>query len=281
MSLPNLSAKELNRKRQVMAPLNIGTSFVGIFTRKVKTKSGLPRFYLYTLDQKDLVCASEFHIFGDSYHRISLSSTCFVPSDHRCLGQLVNKEFSPVFLGKLNHFADPNRQVDSIRIRVAREYEKPNLIDKSKKKKTLEVPTKASTKMTESDNCYSNSNNNNVINIKKDNRDINNKKQNDDVDDNTTKASRDIEVTILPHVETNEEDDFSIRKRPFKFFHRLFPSVSYVESKKNVLFMVKKNHCFSLVKQFEDEYYFTVSYPLSIFQGFCIAASLFHKVKNE
>ena len=45
--------------------------------------------------------------------------------------------------------------------------------------------------------------------------------------------------------------------------------------------MVKKSHCFSLAKQYEDEFHFTVSYPLSIFQGFCIAISLFQKVKHE
>lgn len=219
---PQLSVKELNRKRQVMTPLNIGTTFIGIFTRRKKTKSGLKRFYLYTSDQQTLVIASEFHFYGDSYHRISLSSTNFIPSDDHCVGQLILKEYSSTFLGKLNHFTDTSKQEDSVRIKYSREYEK---VDKT--------------------------------------------------------LPREIEVTILPHVDSDEEDDYSIKQMSFSFFSKLYPDVNFQPSKKNVLFLVKKNHCFSLAKQYKDEFFFAVSYPLSIFQGFCIAASLFQKPKNE
>ena len=190
---PQLTVKELNRKRQVMTPLNFGTTFIGIFTRRKKTKSGKKRFYLYTSDQQSLVLASEFHFYGDSFHRISISSTNFIPSDDHCVGQLILKEYSSAFLGKLNHFTDQSRQEDSIRIRYSREYEK---VDET--------------------------------------------------------LPHEIEVTILPHVDTDEEDDYSIKQAPF-----------------------------SLAKQYKDEFFFAVSYPLSIFQGFCIAASLFQKLKNE
>ena len=221
MISPPFSNKEINRKRQVMSPLNIGSSFIGIFTRRSVTKSGFPRFYVYTLDQNDLVIASELHYYRDLCHRISLSSTNFELNDRYSIGQLKRKEFSPSFIGKLNHFTDNSRNEDSIQIRVGRKFEK------------------------ETDNF------------------------------------KEIDITILPHSPNQIEDDFSIVQRPFTSFSKLFPDVKFIESKKNVLFMVKKSHCFSLAKQYEDEFHFTVSYPLSIFQGFCIAISLFQKVKHE
>lgn len=217
-----LTKKELNRKRQVMTPLNFGTTFVGIFTRRKKTKSGLKRYYLYTSDKNKLVIASEFHFFGDSYHRISLSSTNFIPSDDHCVGQLYLKEYSASFLGKINHFTDSTKQEDSIRIRYSREYEK--------------------------------------------------------VDDT---LPREVEVTILPHADTDADDDYTIKQAPFSLFPELYPDINYKDSKKNLLLLVKKDHCFSLAKEYKDEFFFAVSYPLSIFQGFCIAASLFQKLKNE
>lgn len=215
----SLTEKELNRKRQIRAPLEIGQTCIGILTMNEITKSGLKRFYLYTQDQETLIIASEFHNFTEiSYHQISLSSTTFLPKDQHCLGVLVSRQSSSTKIGRLNHFADQTRREACISIRMHREYEIPKHTMKSGESK--------------------------------------------------------IRIRMLPHSITDVEDDYSMHQKAFSHFPKFYPEVKFIESKNNVLFVVKNQHCFSFAQLYDEEYFFAVSYPLSIFQGFCIAAAI-------
>ena len=88
-----------------------------------------------------------------------------------------------------------------------------------------------------------------------------------------------VEVMTLPNAEDDGDD--SIVQRDFANFVKLFPGVRMVESKKNILLCVKRSHCFSMAKVDEDEWHVAISFPLSIFQGFAIALSLFGKTQQE
>jgi hypothetical protein len=64
-----------------------------------------------------------------------------------------------------------------------------------------------------------------------------------------------------------------------KNYAKFFPQRQVMDSKRNVLFCLNRKHCFSMAKREGDVFYFAVSHPLSIFQGFCIALSEFHEIK--
>lgn len=67
-------------------------------------------------------------------------------------------------------------------------------------------------------------------------------------------------------------------------FKTLFPDLSekmQKSSKNFFIFSEKGRHCFSLAKIYKDEFHLAISNPLSIFDGFLIALSTFHILKNE
>lgn len=95
-----------------------------------------------------------------------------------------------------------------------------------------------------------------------------------------------MSIIFLPEDEyyysdSEEEDQTEIKQVDFKLFPKYISSIKAKSSSKNVLFLQNQRHVFSFGKIDDDEYYLTVSNPLSIFQGFCIALSLFKKIQNE
>jgi hypothetical protein len=91
-----------------------------------------------------------------------------------------------------------------------------------------------------------------------------------------------LEVDTLPCAEDSDDDDSSeIVQFDFANYHRFFPTRQVKGSKRDVLLCVQKKHCFSMAKRESDVFYFAVSFPLSIFQGFCIALSDFHEIRQS
>lgn len=225
MIFPDLIPEELARKQRILGFQLDNSSFSGIFVRRRETKSGLPRFYLYSLDLGTLILAAEAHHYGDTMFRISLSSTTFVPKDPHCLGTLINKEYSPWYIGKQVSLYNTGREQETIGIKYLRKYER-------------------------------------------------------------TVPFRQMSIIILPddeyyYSDSEEEDQAQIIQIDFAMFPKYNSAINTQKSNKNVLLTQNKRHVFSLAKTSEDEFYFTASSPLSIFQCFCIALSVFKNIQNE
>lgn len=60
----------------------------------------------------------------------------------------------------------------------------------------------------------------------------------------------------------------------------MFPDFEFVESEKNFIFTLNGNHLFSFLKVNKDEARFSISSPLSIYDGFKIAIALGIKIEK-
>lgn len=93
---------------------------------------------------------------------------------------------------------------------------------------------------------------------------------------------RKIQIEFEPISGINEiliqADDFNESYR--SYFPDLCDKIE--SSSKNFLITSEKgNLCFSLAKMYKDEFHLAISSPLSILDGFLIALSTFHILKNE
>jgi hypothetical protein len=73
---------DIDAKRQkLLQPLQFGTTYVGTVARKVKTKSGSRRYYVYD-ENENLEMAAECHRLGELKFYIALGSTDFSLTDN-------------------------------------------------------------------------------------------------------------------------------------------------------------------------------------------------------
>lgn len=68
--------------------------FHGIMTRREKSKSGRPRYYLYTTDSQNLICCAEHFYNNVITFRIALSPNGFDPDNEFYLGKIEHKDIS-------------------------------------------------------------------------------------------------------------------------------------------------------------------------------------------
>lgn len=79
------------------------------------------------------------------------------------------------------------------------------------------------------------------------------------------------------------DDEAPLLQADFQEFHEKFPNITTIASEKNFYLVNKETlqPCFALAKTDDNEFFFYVAGPLSIFEGFCIASSTFHRVRGE
>ncbi|EAX89522.1 hypothetical protein TVAG_372340 [Trichomonas vaginalis G3] len=68
--------------------------FTAIMTRRKKSKSGKPRYYLYTMDNQNLIICSEYHVNTTIPFRISQNISDFNPESESYLGKIEHSELS-------------------------------------------------------------------------------------------------------------------------------------------------------------------------------------------
>jgi hypothetical protein len=84
-------------RARLCIPLPPSETYTGIFSRKKKTKSGHPRFYLFT-STDDLAIAAECHSSGDLRVSIALGSVNFSESSNPLhLGMMNRGKDSPIY----------------------------------------------------------------------------------------------------------------------------------------------------------------------------------------
>lgn len=188
-------------------PIN---NFLGIFSKRSKTKSGYPRFYLYSENKNKLILSAESHVFKNARYEISNNSNDFTENSNYYLGRLINH------LDQDLCFAKSKISINSNEI-------KKNLIIKFSK--------------------------------------------------------NDQKINFLPNDFPNFLLD-QIKFSDFNLFFQLFPNFLNIEnSNRNILLTFNNICCFTFAQINKDEYFFYVSKPLSLFQGFCIAISIIRKIK--
>jgi hypothetical protein len=79
------------RRARLCSPLPNGETYVGVFCRREKSKSGHPRYYLFT-PAEDLELAAELRADGDLRFLIALGSVDF------------NADGNPLYLGDMTRF---------------------------------------------------------------------------------------------------------------------------------------------------------------------------------
>lgn len=91
--------------------------------------------------------------------------------------------------------------------------------------------------------------------------------------------NRKVKLRVMPRdkstPEIADQADFAT------LFPQKFPEIKYTESVSNLYFEKDGKFVFALAKLFDDEFFISISNPLSVVEGFSIAISTFYSVHNE
>ncbi|EAY12293.1 hypothetical protein TVAG_160990 [Trichomonas vaginalis G3] len=68
--------------------------FTAVISRRQKTKSGKPRFYLYTMDNQNLIVCAEYYYNSFINFRISQTTSSFEPESQDYLGKIEHSDLS-------------------------------------------------------------------------------------------------------------------------------------------------------------------------------------------
>jgi hypothetical protein len=110
------------RRARLCTPLPTSETYSGIFTRKERSKSGHPRFYLFT-PAEELELAAECHGSGDLSFPIAHSSVHFSESQNPLfLGLMTRAKDAPTYFVKLRD--DHGEHKDALTVRYLCRWEK-------------------------------------------------------------------------------------------------------------------------------------------------------------
>jgi hypothetical protein len=209
-----------SRKKRICSPLPDGDTYVGMVCRREKSKSGHPRYFLFTPDE-DLELAAECCAGNNLLFSIALGSVNF------------SADANPLYLGKMT------------RSGASATYSVTQRTDAGANAKVLDIRYLWKSEKKAFD------------------------------------ASR--RVIVTPVGEAGESPplvQMDFRENIAKKFPGLEQTTPVSEGN---FFLGNADgaHRFSFAKIDNDEYHFAVSGGLSVFQGFCIAATTFHRVRYE
>jgi len=202
------------QKKYNIIPQN--TTISGILSRRKNTKGGIPRFYVFS-DQDKLLISCEAHIDHTILFRISGSSLVYEKAHPHYLGKLVLQPNSNIYEGFIPNLANPQLKSSIIQIKYLRDFER------------------------------------------------------------NTGERQMIVVTS----DAEQKQQFKLDQKEFSSIRKIYPDIKIEPSEKNFYLEYEGKHCFSLSKQFDDEYHISIAHPLSLFTGFCLALSTFQKVSGE
>jgi len=193
---------------EIMNELPKDGVFKGYFSRKIKTKAGVLKYYLYTEDWKTLVL-SAINPYSRNY-MVSRSSIEYDEASDSFVGQLLS-----------------NSSTNSY-----------NAVDKNGEKK-IGIEYKAIA--------------------------------------NRDRLFRQLNVVVPTQKIIKQR--LPVLENGMWTLH--FPEHNGIPSDKNLIIDYEEDFCFMFEKLEQDEFYFSVKWPLSIFEGFCLALSTMKKYLDE
>ncbi|OHT01017.1 hypothetical protein TRFO_07685 [Tritrichomonas foetus] len=115
-----LSQEEKEQKQFLTEPLRENHTYTSFLVRREKTKSGLPRYYIYNEDNKLLV-AAECKVHNDTYYHISLESKEFDKTSPQIIGKILNRRYDSHYIG---YRIEEGNNIPYLDIKYLRHYEK-------------------------------------------------------------------------------------------------------------------------------------------------------------